>query len=703
MTGTPSAAESSTDRTGPSGTFHRGEPATGTASAGPGDAIAAALERAIGALRSLQREDGHWCAELQGDSILQSEYILMKWILGQERQPLADGRPASTLLRIVNQLRAQQRPDGGWGQYPGSGVDLSATVKAYFVLKLYGDDPEAPHMRSAREIVLRMGGAERCNSFSKFYLACLGQISWNAVPAIPPELVYLPKWFYFHMDKMSAWSRTMILPLALVVTLRPTRRLPTELSIDELYLNLRDRHRLLMRSDVPLRWRRFFGVIDATLKALHGLGGSPLRGRAIARSLKWILARMGQDAPAPTEGLGAIFPPMVYAQIVFKALGWDRSNPIWRRAELELDAFMIEEGDRIRLQPCFSPVWDTGIALYALADAGLSVGDASVRRAAEWLVGRECRHRGDWAANLPAGVEPSGWWFEYRNAWYPDVDDTAMVAMALRRSEHPEGKAAAERGVRWILAMQNDDGGWAAFDKTRDRRIYEYVPFADHNAIQDPSCPDITGRVLECLSWHGYRLDHPAVARAINYIRSHQERDGCWFGRWGVNYIYGTWQSVIGPIRCGVSRHEEWIARAGRWIKSVQKPDGSFGESANSYEDASLKGQGPSTASQTAWAAMVLQEIYGPDDPDLRRALEWLARTQLTPEQAADRGANPDGDPPGSWCELEFTGTGFPRVFYLRYHLYRLYFPLMALARGVRGRSQKGVDAVNETRSPVTG
>lgn len=650
-------------------------------------AIGRATERALHALRSLQREDGHWCAELEGDSILQSEYLLMKWILGQEREPLADGRPAATLLKIVAQLRSQQRDDGGWGQYPGSGIDLSATVKGYFVLKLYGDSRDAPHMRRAREVILRMGGAERANSFSKFYLACLGQISWDAVPAIPPELVYLPKWFYFHMDKMSAWSRTMILPLALVVTLRPTRRLPPEMGIDELYVSLRDRHRLLMRSDVPAGWRWFFGGVDSLLKMAHELGGSPLRRRAIQRSMRWILERMGQDTPAPTEGLGAIFPPMVYAQVVFKALGWERSNPIWRRAERELDAFMIEDGDRIRLQPCFSPVWDTGIALYALADAGLGEFDASVRRATQWLVARECRHRGDWASNLAPAVEPSGWWFEYRNAWYPDVDDTAMVAMALRRTGNAESIAAAERGVRWILSMQNDDGGWAAFDKTSDRRIYEYVPFADHNAIQDPSCPDITGRVLECLAWHGYRVDHPAIARAIDYVRSHQEPEGCWFGRWGVNYIYGTWQSVIGPIRCGVSRDEEWIRRAGRWMKSIQKPDGSFGESANSYENASLKGMGPSTASQTAWAAMVLQEIYGVDDADAHRALHWLASTQLTDEAALDPTLNPDGDPPGSWRETEFTGTGFPRVFYLRYHLYRLYFPLMALARSRRSRS----------------
>ncbi|MCA9286510.1 MAG: squalene--hopene cyclase [Phycisphaerales bacterium] len=657
-------------------------------------ALERTLEHAIEALRTLQRPDGHWCAELEGDSILQSEYLLMKFILGQEDQPLADGSSSEKLRWIANYLRDQQRPDGGWGQYPGSGVDLSATVKGYFCLKLVGDDPEAPHMRRARSVIHAMGGAERCNTFTMFYLACLGQVSWNAVPAIPPELVYLPKWFYFHLDKVSAWTRTMILPLSLVVTLRPTRRLPSDRGIDELFIDQRLRHRLKSKPDVPRGWARFFLFADWTLKRLHAIGGTPFRRAAIRHAERWILARAGQDAPAPTEGLGAIFPPMVYLQVAFMALGYERSHPVIKRAERELDDFFIEDGkhgaDRIRIQPCFSPVWDTGIALYALADSGIDQADPSARSASAWLRDKECGFRGDWAGNVDAEAPTGGWWFEYRNAWYPDVDDTAMVAMALRRVGGAGNIAAAERGVAWILAMQNADGGWAAFDRTTHRQILEYVPFADHNAMQDPSCPDITGRVLECLSWHGYTIAHPVVARAVEYVKSHQEPEGCFFGRWGVNYIYGTWQAVIGPIRCGVPRSEPWIQRAGAWIKSVQKPDGSFGESANSYEDPSLKGQGSSTASQTAWAAMILQEVYGPNDPDLMRALLWLSRTQLSTADAADPERNPDGDPAGSWAETEFTGTGFPKVFYLRYHLYRLYFPLMALGRWHRAARNAG-------------
>jgi squalene-hopene/tetraprenyl-beta-curcumene cyclase len=429
--------------------------------------------------------------------------------------------------------------------------------------------------------------------------------------------------------------------------------------------------------------------VDATLKAVGRLVGTGPRRPAIRRAYDWILARASQDAPAPTEGLGAIFPPMVYIQVVFHALGVRRDDPLVQRAERDLDAFFIEErdpalGSTIHIQPCFSPVWDTGIASYALTDCGLtSASEPALERASEWLRSREVRWTGDWAANVRPGTRPAGWFFEYRNAWYPDVDDTVMVAMALKRAGGAENEAAARRAIEWVFAMQCDDGGWAAFDRTSNHQVYEYVPFADHNAMQDPSCHDITGRTLECMSWLGHGIDNPAIAKAVEYVKSHQEPEGCFYGRWGVNYIYGTWQAVIGPIRCGVPRTEPWIQRAGAWIKSVQKPDGSFGESANSYEDRTLMGTGPSTASQTAWAAMVLQEVYGPNDPDLWRALRWLAGTQLSVADSVDRRLNPDGDPPGSWVETEFTGTGFPKVFYLRYHMYRLYFPLMAIGRAL--------------------
>jgi len=706
----------------------------GEAAAPAGDTLrraAAARDAAIAALLSLQKPDGHWCGELQGDSILASEYLLMKFILGQENAPMRDGRAACDVLpRIAAWMKSMQRDDGTWGQYPGAAMDLSATVKAYFTLKLLGDDPAAPHMTRARDAIRAGGGAERCNSFTNFYLACLGQISWNAVPAIPVELIYLPRWFFFHMDKVSAWTRTMILPLAIVATLRPVRRLPARLGIDELFVDPSRRHRLTfdhrpeLARDGILSWTTAFRLADAALKWMHLLGGTPIRRLALKRALDWILSRAGQDGTSSTAGLGAIFPPMVYIQIALHALGWPRHHPTVQRAEKELDELFIEtashgrdclRGDssacatgHIRIQPCFSPVWDTGIALYALADAGLTIEHPAVRAASNWLRSKQCEFRGgDWVRNLREvdrrkyegeGIKASrhggipggaGWFFEYHNAFYPDVDDTAMVAMALKRAGGAENTAAAFRGVQWIFDMHNDDGGWAAFDRTRDRPLLEKIPFADHNAMQDPSCPDITGRVLECLAWHGYTKEDPRIARAIEYIQSKQEPEGCWFGRWGVNYIYGTWQAVIGPIRCGASGSEAWIQRAGAWIKSIQKPDGSFGESADSYEHPALKGQGASTASQTAWAAMILLEIFGRDDPAAKRAIDWLIDTQMTYEQARDEAYNVDGDPVGSWKETEFTGTGFPRVFYLRYHLYRLYFPLMAIARYARAMELK--------------
>ena len=648
------------------------------------ESAAQCVRGSIAALRGLQRSDGHWCGLLQGDSILESEYLLMKYILGQELEPMRDGSGQETLDRIAAGLRRQQRADGTWGQYPGSGMDLNATVKAYFALKLVGDDPQSESMQAARDAILAAGGAERVNTFSNFYLACLGQVSWNAVPSIPPEIIWLPRWFYFHISKVSAWTRTMILPLAIVTALRPTRSLPKGMHIDELFVDQRERNRLSRGAEVPPFWSTIFAWVDRTLKLMHWVGTSPFRGSAIRKCLAWILHRASQDGDAATDGLGAIFPPMVYIQIALHALGWDRSHPVLQRAEKDLDDFFVEKsdarGDWIMIQPCFSPVWDTGYALYALTACGLRAGDPSVDAATEWLLGKECTFRGDWADAVDLPPEASGWYFEYHNAWYPDVDDTAQVAMALKRTGGVDGVAAGKRGVKWLLAMQNDDGGWAAFDRTKHRQILEYVPFADHNAMQDPSCPDITGRILECLAWHGYTTEDEIVRRAIAYIKREQTSEGAWIGRWGVNYLYGTWQALLGPIRCGVSTDEAWVQRAGSWVSSVQKHNGSFGETADSYIDPALKGTGISTASQTAWAAMTLIEIYGADDDRCRRAIEWLCSAQLTEPTAED--------PAGSWTETEYTGTGFPKVFYLRYHMYRLYFPLMALAKWRAGVSK---------------
>jgi len=613
------------------------------------------LSRACDALIAKQNEAGYWVGELQGDSILESEYILLKWILGQENAP--------ELPKITNYLRTLQNPDGGFSLYPGGKADLSGTVKGYFALKLGGDSPKAPHMRRCRKLIKSLGGAEKCNTFTKFYFAALGQISYDSCPAIPPEVIFLPKWFYFNLYHVSAWTRTMILPLGIVTSLRPVRRIRPDLGIHELYLNYAAANRLGDPVEgLPRDWRQLFLKVDGLLKIYNEAPLPSLRERALKSAEKWLLEHM-----EGCDGLGAIFPPMVYILIAFRLLGYSDDHPVIQKAHTDLrDLFLDGPGeDKIRVQPCHSPIWDSGIALHALAESGLDVESEPAKRATQWLLDKECKFASDWRRNCP-GADVGGWFFEFNNPHYPDVDDTAMVSMALKRVGGKLAAEAVERGVRWLLAMQNDDGGWAAFDKTTDRPILEKIPFADHNAMQDPSCPDIAGRVLECLGHNGFSVEHPSVKRAVKYIRSQQDADGGWWGRWGVNFVYGTWQVLCGLKSVKQDMTEPWIVKAAEWLRSVQKEDGSFGESCDSYEDPSLKGQGDSTASQTAWGAMGLMAVAGAHDPAVKRAIDWLIQTQ-----AAD----------GAWDEPWFTGTGFPKVFYLKYHLYRHYFPVMALGR----------------------
>ena len=619
--------------------------------------VEASLQSAVNCLLGKHHPDGYWVGELQGDSILESEYIMLKFFLEQEDDP--------NLPLIANYLRGIQQADGGWSMFPGGNSDLSGTVKGYFALKLMGDDINASHMRAARRVVAQLGGAEQCNSFSKFYLAALGQISYSACPSIPPEIVLLPKWMYFNLYAVSAWSRTMILPLAIVSAHRPVRKLPPELGISELFNDPQAASNPAFRlRGLPRSWREMFLLLDLSLKRYEKTAVTPLRPLALREAEKWLIEHM-----EGCDGLGAIFPPMVYILIVLKTLGYADDHPLVIKAQKDLRNLFIREGDAIRIQPCWSPVWDTGIALNALAEAGVSEDHPVAGKTIRWLLDKECRQGSDWVKNCP-GVEPSGWFFEFNNPHYPDVDDTAMVVMALKRVGGTAAAGGIKRGINWLFAMQNDDGGWAAFDRTRQRPILEHVPFADHNAIQDPSCPDIAARVLECLGHNGITHQHPAVRKAINFLKDTQEKEACWFGRWGVNYIYGTWQVLTGLRAVGEPMYQRFIRRAADWLRSCQKPDGSWGESCQTYDNPELKGRGPSTPSQTAWGAMGLMAV-GPNDPAVARAIHWLISNQ-----------NADGN----WDEPWFTGTGFPRVFYLKYHLYRLYFPLMALARYQRVR-----------------
>jgi squalene-hopene/tetraprenyl-beta-curcumene cyclase len=642
--------------------------------------LTTAVDRARACLLDLQKPDGHWVGELQGDTILESEYVLLLAFLGRERD--------EKVAKAARYLIQQQQPEGGWSNYPGGPADISVSVKAYFALKLAGYRSSEPFMQRACAVIRSLGGAAACNSFTKFYLALLGQFPYDNCASVPPEMLLLPRWFYFNIYAMSSWTRTIVVPLSIFSAHRPVRRLSVDQGIGELFLE---------HPDTPLwphppsawwpSWTNCFLGLDWLYKKVEGLGF--IRRRALQSATAWMLEHL-EDS----DGLGAIFPPMVYTIISLRCLGYADDSPEMRSAVKQLEDLIIEEDDTIRLQPCFSPVWDTALTLVALADAGATLPEESVERGVRWLLDREVRRPGDWSVAAPH-VEPTGWYFEYRNAFYPDIDDTAMVLMALARavgsgqwtvdsngnevgtfriredSRMPalptaHYSPATARAVRWLLHMQNSDGGWAAFDRDINRELLTKVPFADHNAMLDPSCPDITSRVLEALGHYGFRANQQVVERAIRFLRKTQEPSGAWPGRWGVNYLYGTWQVLQGLAKVGFDMQDPLVRRAVAWLKSVQQEDGSWGESCASYDDPSLAGQGEPTASQTAWALLGLIAADEVDSDAVHRGVEYLVGTQ-------------END--GNWREAPFTGTGFPKVFYLKYHLYSLYFPLMALAR----------------------
>jgi squalene-hopene/tetraprenyl-beta-curcumene cyclase len=640
--------------------------------------LQAAVERAQRLLRSRQADDGHWVGELQGDTILESEYVLLMGFLGRD----ADSRVA----KAANYILKQQLPRGGWNNYPEGPVELSVSVKAYFALKLAGHDAEAPHMRHARELIRTLGGPAGCNSFTKFYLALLGQFPYANCPAVPPEMMLLPRWAYINIDAMSSWTRTIVVPLSIFYAYKPVRRLPPEKGIAELFLE---------PPDTPLwphppttnwfSWTNLFLAADQAFKRLEraGLDLCWIRRAALKRAVSWLF-----DHFTGSDGVGAIFPPMIYTVVCLKCLGYADDSPEMIWALKQLEDLMIEDDDAIRLQPCFSPVWDTALTLNALADTGLDASDSSIARAGRWLLDRELRRPGDWSKDNPK-LEPSGWCFEYHNPFYPDTDDTAMVLIGLAKTGQTAsgaGREAARRGVRWLLGMQNRDGGWAAFDRNINRQLLTKVPFADHNAMLDPSCPDITARVLESLGHFGFRVGYPQVDRALTFLERTQEPAGGWIGRWGVNYIYGTWQVLSGLQSIGLDSRHPMVRRAVEWLKKVQQPGGGWGETCRSYDDPTLAGQGTPTASQTAWALLGLLAAGEANSDAVRSGIAYLAATQ-----------RPEGD----WYEDQFTGTGFPKVFYLKYHLYSLYFPLMALARFAREKGEKMKKRMSEWAAPA--
>ena len=628
-----------------------------------GAAARRGMDRASAWLSGLQARDGHWCAELTADSTLESDYILFQLWLYPPRGGKWEPQTGPLIESAARSILDRQLPDGGFNIYVKGPSEISASVKAYVALRLAGLASDDSRMICLRERILALGGIQAANSYVKINLSLFGLYPREHCPNIPPEVALLPFNFLY---QMSSWTRAIVVSLSLVHAANPNRPVPSGFSLNELWLPGADAG--FRKDDALFSWRNAFLGIDRLLKWWERHGLKSVRRRAIERAAEWMIERMHDS-----EGLGAIYPPMMYSVMALDVLGYAPDDPVRTEALRQFNSLMVDDGERFFFQPCFSPVWDTAIAAYALAEAGS--GSRTLRQATDWLLSREVRRRGDWSVKRP-NTEPSGWAFEYANAFYPDIDDTAMVMLALSQSTASDGgaqKACHRRALAWLLAMQSKDGGWAAFDADNNWQFLSHVPFADHNAMLDPACPDITGRVLEALAAHRVERNHPAVRRGVDWLVRHQEADGSWYGRWGVAYIYGTCFALRGLAASGESDREAHILRAGEWLRSIQNADGGWGESCASYDNG-VYTPAPSTPSQTAWALLGLLAGGDMDSLSVRHGVEYLLETQK---------------PDGSWDEELATGTGFPKVFYLNYHLYKDYFPLLALASFVKyqGRS----------------
>jgi squalene-hopene/tetraprenyl-beta-curcumene cyclase len=616
--------------------------------------VSAAVSAAKKHLFSQQHEDGYWCGELEADTTLESDYILLHTLLGTG--------DSERFQKAANWIIRHQNEDGGWNIYPDGPSNISASVKAYFGLKLAGYGTDHPVLQRAREKILELGGVTEVNTFTKIYLCFFGQYDYDAVPAVPPEIVLFPKWFWFNIYEISSWSRAILVPLSICYAKKPFKKIPREMGVEELFVGGMSKSRMHLRwSKELVCWRNFFLVLDRMTHWFERVHVRPLRSVALKSAEKWILERMEMS-----DGLGAIYPSILNSIIALRCQGYSLDDPQVIRAMDEFEKLGIEEGDTFRMQPCMSPVWDTAYALFALGEAGVPANDPRMVKCADWILQKQVREVGDWQVKNKKG-KPGGWYFEFNNEFYPDVDDSAMVCLGLSRVEHPNGRyqrESVQRAIDWIFSMQCKNGGWASFDKDNDRMVFQYVPFADHNAMLDPATVDITGRILEMLAAYGYDTNHPAVKRAIRFIREEQEADGSWFGRWGVNYVYGTALVLRGLEAIGMDSHEPCIQQAAEWLRMVQNADGGWGETCGSYDDPSTRGVGPSTPSQTAWAIMGLLAVGDTRSDSVARGIAYLLRTQKEN---------------GTWDEPYCTGTGFPRVFYLQYHLYREYFPMIAL------------------------
>jgi squalene-hopene/tetraprenyl-beta-curcumene cyclase len=631
-------------------------------------ALDSAISRAQAFLLGAQAADGHWVGELEANTTITSEHLLLCHLIdrvNKERE-----------AKAVRYFRSRQRADGGFTLFPGGPTNLSATIKAYFAMKMAGVPTDDPAMIRARERILEMGGPVKADVFTKILLALFGEYDWNGVPAMPVEIMLLPPWFSFNLYEVSYWSRTVIVPLLVILDRKPVTWLPPDRSLDELWPGSREKTSLRFeRRPKPWSWRgwlwkNFFIAVDDGLKIWERFSPRPLRKRAVEAARRWLEERL-----ALPGGLGGIYPAMANSILAMRLLGYSDDHPLVIGQVKEIEALAIEGEDGLHYQPCPSPVWDTSLAINALIESELPADHPALHGAAEWLLRRQVFVAGDWRVKRPH-VEPGGFPFQYANDYYPDLDDTAVVLMGLHKIVGLDGervRVATERGLGWFLGMQGRDGGWASFDADNDRLYLNNIPFADHGALLDPSTEDLAGRGLELMGTLGYDRDFEPARRARQFIRRTQRDDGPWFGRWGVNYIYGTWSVFRGLRAIGEDMTQEYVQRAVRWLEAHQNADGGWGETCESYDRPGLAGVGESMPSQTAWALLALLAAGRARSVAVERGVAYLMQTQ-------------HGD--GAWEDPLWNGTGFPRVFMLKYHLYAKYFPLWAL--GVYRRAAHG-------------
>ncbi len=624
-----------------------------------------ALEQTIAsathALLALRQPDGHWVFELEGDSTLPSEYVLLRHYLGEPVDTVLEGK-------VANYLRRTQCAHGGWSLVHDGIFDMSASVKSYFALKMIGDATDAPHMARARTEILARGGAARSNIFTRFLLTLYGILTWRSVPVVPVEVMLLPLWAPFHINKISYWARTTLIPLLVLAALKPRAKNPSGIGIDELFLQ--DPRSVRMPAKAPHQkwtWFVLFRALDTVLRVVEPLFPKKMRARAIDRAISFIEERLNGE-----DGLGAIYPPMANTVMMYSALGKSADYPPRAITRKGIDKLFVISEDEAYCQPCVSPVWDTSLICHALIEAGSEDAFRGAKQGLDWLAPRQVVDvKGDWAVKRP-DLRPGGWAFQYNNAYYPDTDDTAVVVMAMdrarRQTQSSEYDAAIARGREWVVGMQSRDGGWAAFDVNNLEYYLNYIPFSDHGAMLDPPTEDVTARCVSMLAQLGETAQSsPAMAAGVDYLRRTQLPDGSWYGRWGMNYVYGTWSVLCGLNAAGVDHQDPMIRKAVDWLVAVQHEDGGWGEGASSYRlDYTAFEHASTTASQTAWALLGLMAAGEVENPAVERGVEYLKSTQTEK---------------GLWDEQRHTATGFPRVFYLRYHGYSKFFPLWALVR----------------------